>query len=115
MSCKAAGPPNCDDYEGDFRMNTSRAGRTSALLTLTVLGLALCGQVVRADAPVAQKAQASFFPQAPVVKLDSAMLQERTISTDGSVHVDTYLNAVPTRNAQAPQTRSAKLQTPAKA
>jgi hypothetical protein len=86
-------------------MKTSRIGRLSAGLAFVLAGAALVGigQTVWADTPVSatQKAQRAFLPRAATVKLDTAMLQERTVGADGIVSTETYLDAMPAQSAKA--------------
>jgi hypothetical protein len=97
-------------------MKTSRTGRwvTGMMLALPSIAFLALGPMTRADAP-ASAAQRITLPQAATVKIDSAMLQERTVGADGTVRTDTYLDARPIQSAKASRSVLSKPLAPAKA
>ena len=97
-------------------MKTSRAGRRTAGWTLVLASAVLVGlgTTVRADAS-AQKAEGTLNLQTATVKLDSAMLQERTVGADGTVRTQTYLDAMPIQAAKATPLVASKPQAISKA
>jgi hypothetical protein len=97
-------------------MKTSRTGRWAMGTMLALSGIAAIafGPTARADAP-ASAMQGVYVPQAAMVKIDSAMLQERTVGADGTVSTQTYLDARPIQTAKASTSALAKPQAVTKA